>query len=80
MIFTVSVVDAGTVDLIRNYGKNVVSSADLIARFEATWTGEQIGSHFAAGQAIDDIMMAVFRKSLAGSGAEAAMSMKSSNG
>jgi Xaa-Pro dipeptidase len=60
MIFTVSVVDAGTVDLIRSYGKNVVSSADLIARFEATWTEEQIGSHFAAGQAIDAIMLAVF--------------------
>jgi Xaa-Pro aminopeptidase len=60
MIFTVSVVDAGTVDLIRSYGKNVVSSADLIARFEATWNEEQIGSHFAAGHAIDAIMMAVF--------------------
>lgn len=60
MIFTVSVVDAGTVDLIRSYGKNVVSSADLIARFEATWTEEQIRSHFAAGHSIDSIMMAVF--------------------
>jgi len=60
MIFTVSVVDAGTVDLIRSYGKNVVSSADLIARFEATWTEGQIRSHFAAGHSIDSIMMAVF--------------------
>ena len=80
MIFTVSVVDAGTVDLIRSSGKNAVSSADLIARFEATRTEEQIGSHFAAGHAIDAIMMAVFRKSVTGSGAEARMSTKSSNG
>jgi Xaa-Pro dipeptidase len=60
MIFTVSVVDAGTVDLIRSYGKNVLSSADLIARFEATWTEEQIRSHFAAGCSIDAIMTSVF--------------------
>lgn len=60
MIFTVSVVDAGTVDLIRSFGVNVVSSADLIARFEATWSEEQIGSHFAARDSIDAIVAAVF--------------------
>ncbi len=60
MIFTVSVVDAGTVDLIRSFGKNVVSSANLVAQFEATWTEEQIRSHFAARDSIDSIMAAVF--------------------
>jgi Xaa-Pro dipeptidase len=60
MIFTVSVVDGGTIDLIRGYDKTIVSSADLIARFEATWTEEQIHSHFAARDAIDAIMAAVF--------------------
>ena len=60
MIFTVSVVDAGTVDLIRSFGKNVVSSADLIARFEATWSDEQVNSHFAARDSIDAIVAAVF--------------------
>jgi len=60
MIFTASVVDAGTVDLIRSFGKNVVSSAHLLARFEATWTEEQICSHFAARDSIDSIMAAVF--------------------
>ena len=62
MIFTVSIADAGTVDLIRSYGKNLVSSADLITRFEAAWTEEQIRSHFAARDAIDSIMAAVFRE------------------
>lgn len=62
MVFTVSVVDAGTVDLIRSYGKNVVSSADLIAEFEAAWTEDQIRSHFAARDAIDSIMAAAFRE------------------
>lgn len=60
MIFTVSVVDAGTVDLIRSFGTNVVSSADLVAQFEATWTEDQIRSHFAARDSIDSIMAAVF--------------------
>jgi len=60
MIFTVSTADAGTVDLIRSFGVNVISSADLVARFEAAWTNEQIESHFAAGRAIDSIMAEVF--------------------
>lgn len=60
MIFTVSVVDAGTVDLIRSFGKSVVSSADLIAQFEATWTEEQIESHFSARDSIDSIVAALF--------------------
>lgn len=60
LIFTVSLVDAGTVDLIRSFGKEVVSSANLVARFEATWTDEQIASHFAARDSIDEIMKAVF--------------------
>lgn len=60
MIFTVSIVDAGTVDLIRSFGINVVSSADLVAQFEATWTEDQVRSHFAARDSIDSIMEAVF--------------------
>ena len=38
-VFTISLVDAGTVDLLRGLGKNIVSSADLVAQFESTWTG-----------------------------------------
>jgi len=60
MIFTVSTADAGTVDLIRSFGIKVVSSANLVARFEATWTEEQVQSHFEAGRAIDNMMTAVF--------------------
>jgi Xaa-Pro dipeptidase len=60
MIFTVSIVDAGTVDLIRSLGVSVVSSANLVAQFEASWTEEQIRSHFAARDSIDAIMAAVF--------------------
>jgi Xaa-Pro dipeptidase len=60
LVFTVSLVDAGTVDIIRGLGKNVVSAADLIAQFEATWTDEQIQTHFAARDAIDSITTAAF--------------------
>jgi len=62
IVFTVSLVDAGTVDLIRGLGKNVVSSADLLALFEATLTDEQIKSHFAARDAIDAITAGAFQE------------------
>ena len=38
-------VDAGTVELIRSFGLEVVTSADLVQRFEAVWTDEQLESH-----------------------------------
>ena len=60
LVFTVSLVDAGTMELIRGLGKNVVSAADLIAQFEATWTDEQIKTHFAARDAVDEITTAAF--------------------
>src|SRR5512134_1291692 len=38
-------VDAGTIDLVRSFGVEVVTSADLVQRFEAVWTDEQLESH-----------------------------------
>jgi len=35
-------VDGGTIELLRGLGKNILSSADLVALFEATWNEEQI--------------------------------------
>jgi Xaa-Pro dipeptidase len=60
LVFTVSLVDAGTIELVRGLGKNVVTAADLIAQFEATWTDEQIQTHFAARDAVDSITTAAF--------------------
>jgi Xaa-Pro dipeptidase len=37
--------DAGTVELIRSLGPEVVTSADLVQRFEAVWTDRQLESH-----------------------------------
>ncbi len=44
----VSRVDAGTVELIRSFGIDVVSSGNLIQYFEARWTDEQWQSHLEA--------------------------------
>lgn len=62
IVFTISLVDAGTVELIRSFGKNIVSSADLVSRFEATLLDEQIESHFAAGKKVDAITAAAFQE------------------
>ncbi len=44
----VSKSDAGTVELVRSSGVEVVSSGDLIQRFEATWDDEQWSMHLEA--------------------------------
>jgi len=61
-VFTVSLVDGGTIDLLRGLGKNIVSSADLVAQFESTWTEEQIQSHFEARDSIDAIVAEAFKE------------------
>ncbi len=58
----IGLVDAGTIDLLRSFGKEIVSSGDLVARFEAAWTEEQIQSHFAARDAIDAIVPEAFKE------------------
>ncbi len=47
-----SYVDAGTVELVRKLGPEVVSSANMAQQFEAVLTPEQIESHRAAGLAL----------------------------
>ncbi|MFL6389124.1 MAG: M24 family metallopeptidase [Terriglobales bacterium] len=58
----IGLVDAGTVELVRSFGKDIVSSGDLVARFEAAWSDEQIASHFAARDAIDAIVPECFKE------------------
>jgi Xaa-Pro aminopeptidase len=60
-IMYVSLVDGGTLELVRGFGVEVVSSADLVARFEVTLSPEQIATHFAARDAMDRIMEACFQ-------------------
>ena len=56
----ISLVDGGMLELVRGFGKEIVSSANLVARFEATLTEEQIASHFKARDAVDKIVAAFF--------------------
>jgi Xaa-Pro aminopeptidase len=46
----VSRVDAGTVEAVRELGVDVVSSGDLIQRFEAVWSDEALATHRAASE------------------------------
>jgi Xaa-Pro dipeptidase len=46
----ISRVDAGTVELIRRLGVRVVSSGDLVQRFEAAWDEAAIATHRAASE------------------------------
>ncbi len=57
----VAMVDAGTVELVRGCGVKVVSSADLVQKYEACWSDEQLESHRAAGVAIDRIAREAFQ-------------------
>jgi Xaa-Pro dipeptidase len=56
----VSLVDAGTVELVRALGAEVLSSANLIQIFEATWSEAQQQSHFEAGRLVDEVRRNAF--------------------
>jgi Xaa-Pro aminopeptidase len=58
----IGLVDAGTIELVRSFGKEIVSSGDLVARFEAVWTEEQIQTHYAARDVVDQITAAAFQE------------------
>jgi len=53
-------VDAGTIELVRSTGVEVVSSAELIQIFEARWTAEQLATHLEAGRRVDKVRAAAF--------------------
>jgi Xaa-Pro aminopeptidase len=56
----VSMVDAGTIELVRSTGVKVATSADLVQKYEACWSKSQLESHLAAGRAIDKIVQQAF--------------------
>ena len=56
----VSRVDAGTVEIVRAMGIEVVTAADLIQQFEATLTPEQLASHQRAARALRSIVDEIF--------------------
>lgn len=56
----ISMVDAGTVELVGSLGVEVASSANLIQYFEARWTPEKLQYHLEAGRRVDAIRAAAF--------------------
>ncbi len=56
----VSRVDAGTVELVRSLGVEIVSAADLIQEFEATLSSAQMEGHRRAGAALGAVVDQTF--------------------
>ena len=56
----VAMVDAGTIELVRSIGVEVVTSAELVQAFEARWTPEALESHLEAGRRVDRVRAAAF--------------------
>jgi len=58
----VAMVDAGTVEMIRGLGTEVVTSANLIQLFEARWNAAQLETHLEAGRRVDGIRREAFEQ------------------
>jgi Xaa-Pro dipeptidase len=56
----VSNVDAGTVELVRSLGLEVVSSANLVSRFESTWDDEQAEDNMMTAKHLRQIVDLTF--------------------
>ena len=74
-IMYVSMVDAGTIELVRSFGKDIRSSADLVSQFEAVLSEAQIATHYAAQERLDRVLAAAWKRigeaARCGSGASA---------
>lgn len=55
-----SKVDAGTIELVRSFGVDVVTSAELVQQFEAVWSSEQLQSHIEASDKMHRIFFDAF--------------------
>jgi len=53
-------VDAGTIELIRSFGTEPVTSAELVQQFEAVWTPAQKQSHIEASDKTHRIILEAF--------------------
>jgi Xaa-Pro aminopeptidase len=59
---TVSRLDAGTAELVRAAGVELVSAADLAQRFAATWSDEQLAGHRRANVHLHRIAIEAFNR------------------
>jgi Xaa-Pro aminopeptidase len=55
-------VPAGVIEMVRNSGAEIVSSADLVSRFYAVWTESDLASHKRAAEIIARIARDAFKR------------------
>ena len=53
-------VDAGTIEMVRSLGIDIVTSADLVQQFEAVWTPEQLAMHKEAAEKLQKSLLEAF--------------------
>jgi len=58
----ISRVDAGTMELVRSFGCEVVSSANLVQMFEARWSATQLETHITAVSNLRSIVFDAFER------------------
>src|SRR5258705_3107563 len=58
----VSRVDAGTLEMVRACGAEVLTSADLVQFFEARWSPEALASHRRSARHLDEIVQRTFHE------------------
>ncbi len=58
----VSIVDGGTIDLVRSFGHEIASSADLVQTFEAIIDEKGYQSHLTAGEKVQQIKDEAFEE------------------
>ncbi|MBI3940681.1 MAG: aminopeptidase P family protein [Acidobacteria bacterium] len=56
----ISRVDGGILDLVRRCGVEVVTSANLVQKFQAVWSQDQLRMHRAAAAKLQEIVQATF--------------------
>ena len=61
-IMYISMVDAGTVELLREFGVEPVSSANLVSHFEAVLTDDQIATHYQSQRILDQVLTAGWKR------------------
>lgn len=53
-------VDGGTIELLRSFGIEIISSADLVQKFESAWGDEQLAMHDEAASGLYKIVHEAF--------------------
>ncbi|HEY3933264.1 MAG TPA: M24 family metallopeptidase [Gemmatimonadales bacterium] len=59
----------GVIDLLQSFGVTVVSSADLVTRFAATWTAAETAEHEKAAEILREVALAALAKAVTMGGA-----------